>query len=637
MKIGRLEIKQFKCYEDEEILFNEPLSIIRGSNTGGKTSIAQAIQLSFTPQCAGTDPRGAGADDKIKLGADKAIITLGVDTARGPMQIVTTYGPGKKGREQRIIPGNGGPDNKALVEGFEKFLLISRDRLGCIADSRYFITEKPAEQKAILAALVLPTSHQFDPEIVALVEKHFGAFNWASNPVALIDQVYAGAYEARKAAKAGLAAIYLPAAPEQPEYPDQKGIQDGLYDLRKRAAAEAAKIKRGDSSKVGRLEAEIAQHEARATTLAAEIEKLRATLTEIQAARLAGPAIGKHQKIAAGRAKLDELQGKLDANSRKIEEAFTAQEIYRNMLTEGVCERCTQPISAEFVNGKIAAFSKEIDAASEVQKKLTAERKALGDVAGAEQILAAQIELEAEQANKQAQLKDAEARSSMAAGAIKDLQSALTQARAADQKPADTSALDAVNAEIAVWEARLGPAVQYEATIKQIEQATAKRAEQQAKVDDLEKLCDEFGPKGIKAKLIAEHIGNFNATMNDVFAAWGYEARLTMEPYSFDFRSPKSAPYFLPVKEASGMEGLGFAVALQAAVAIYSKIRMVVVDQCDVMEGMQRNRLLGALKSLVDEGKLDQAIVLVADSTRVVKPKDGVAYYFVENGKVERL
>ena len=40
MEIGRIHLKDFKNYEDQEIIFDQPLSIIRGDNRSGKTSLA---------------------------------------------------------------------------------------------------------------------------------------------------------------------------------------------------------------------------------------------------------------------------------------------------------------------------------------------------------------------------------------------------------------------------------------------------------------------------------------------------------------------------------------------------------------------------------------------------------------------
>ena len=229
MRIARVALKDFGPYSDVEVLFDQPLSIVRALNASGKTKLAQAIQLSLAEQSFGTTSDGKGAKDKIRLGAEKAVLTLGLETAKGSLELVTTYaGPN---RNPIIHAGNGGPDSGNLAAGFKKFLDVSKDRLSCCLDSEFFINEKPADQKAILAALVLPTSYTFDAKMVELTNKHLWTLeniptipvqqreripliNWTGNPVAIIDQVYgdnnSGVYGARKTAKSTLAGIYIP-------------------------------------------------------------------------------------------------------------------------------------------------------------------------------------------------------------------------------------------------------------------------------------------------------------------------------------------------------------------------------------------------------------------------------------------
>lgn len=47
MYIARLYIKNFKCFSEFEIEFNEGLNVIIGSNNVGKTTIIKAIEYIF--------------------------------------------------------------------------------------------------------------------------------------------------------------------------------------------------------------------------------------------------------------------------------------------------------------------------------------------------------------------------------------------------------------------------------------------------------------------------------------------------------------------------------------------------------------------------------------------------------------
>ena len=191
-----------------------------------------------------------------------------------------------------------------------------------------------------------------------------------------------------------------------------------------------------------------------------------------------------------------------------------------------------------------------------------------------------------------------------------------------------------MNQEISNWEARLSPALNYEATLKQIERSTKDWEDQKAKVNDLETLCVHFGKDGIKAELIAKHIGVFSETVNGVLSIWGYSAKLEIEPYSFLVTTPKGE---LPLKELSGSEKMMFAVALQTAIAVHSKIRFIVVDKLDTMVHNERSRAFMIVKKLIDNGTLEQAILLLSEKEPKAINQPGVGTYWIEEGRIQRL
>lgn len=673
MKLNKIRLQDFGPYTDTEIVFDQPLSIFKGANGQGKTKLAQAFLLSLSQQCSGTDAAGSGAMDKIRLGADKAFITADFETARGPMQLVTTYGPGKARREQRIIP----PENadlastKALVDGFKLFLSLSKERFNCVLDPEYFINEKQADQKAILAALVLSNPYLFKPTdaqiaeaaqleettnlsekqkqefaelrrrraLTDAVERYLGLIDWRRNPVTVIDEVYGddknGLFNARKQMKIRLAAVHVPSAPEEPKH-DVEKVQLNLTDLRAKHLKESKKLTPAGTSNVGRLEQSIQQQRDKLSEKTTELNFIAEELKTLDSKLISEVTLKKHQKIAALRPKLDELQKSLDAVTRKIDDAKTAQSIFQNMV-DPVCPECTQEITPQFVKSKVREFQAQIDGETEQQNSILQEQKALGDVKASEDVIAIQkvtVDFKVSALRNQKEALDAERRIDET---IKKLEIELEQAKAEAAQPVDTSAMDAVAVEIQQWEKLLAPAVQYESTLKQIEEAQKVKLELTASVVELERLCAEFGKDGLKARLIAESIGAFMHTVNDVLEKWGYKARLSIEPYVFEVMTPKNAPDYLPLKELSGFEKRAFAAALQSAIAIFSKIKIVMIDGADIMIGMQRNRLYGTLKLLLDSKLLDQVIIMVADESMDAPAKEGVGWYRVESGSVTRL
>ena len=636
MQIGSIKMKEFGVCADTEIVFDQPLNVLIGAHAQGKTTVANALRLTLTPRAGKTtDKKGGGAMDNVRLGAKKAEITAGVITAKGPLEIVTTYGPGASRRNQRIIAGAGKDGQPSPAGAFEGFLDRQSEALSCVLDSDYFFNPK-TEQKDILAALILPPSHEFDAEKVALAEKHLGKFVWDKSPFAVIDQVYSAAYSARKDAKAALGAIYIPQQPQRPEY-TAEAVQEKITDCRATVAKEAKKIKGGGTVQIGRIEQSLDQEKEKLATARADYSAALQRRGEIDQAVLDAPNIKKAERTAAGRTLWNQLQGQITELEREIEAQQEAQQIYRELLQgsdHANCPTCTQPITRQFVNGKIAEHQKLIDAAQESRLNLEAEQKGLGDLAEAESVVATHKSLTEKKLQVVKDVADATGRISMFEKSIGDLEASLATAKAQETAPADTTALDAANTELATWEARLSPALTYNATLEEITKATQRQQDQKEKVADLETLCAYFGEKGVKADLIAAGSAAFISTVNGVLAVWGYEAKLSDEADSFSVLTPTG---WLPTKQLSGFEEFMFNVALQCAIAVHSKLKIVVIDEVQTMIDAHRTRLFKAIQAMLNSKMLDEAFVIMADNRETVPVKEGVSYFRMVEGKATKL
>jgi hypothetical protein len=639
MKLSTIHLEDFGPYVDQTVNFDQPLNVIRGDLAQGKTKLSQAIQLSFAKICDGIDGKGSGFRDKIRLGQDKAIITAGLETAQGTIQIRTTYGPGKRGRDSVVIAGEGG-NAVNLAAGFQQYLQRSEERFSCVLDSEYF-TRPGTDQRAILASLVLPTHHDFDAKMKELVEKHLGkVIDWNASPVAVIDKVFgdksSGVYNARTQAKAALGAIYIPQKPVQPQYPAEL-VQQKLLALREKASQEAKKVKRSGTAQTGRIEKDIENKQSDLLLLNNDYSEAIKERGAIDSRLLDGPELAKLKRTRDQRSAYDTLQTAIDAFAREIQGMKDAQEIYEGLRSDAHCPTCHQEITAKFIDGEIAKHKELEQQSAKSQSELMMQQAALGNITEAE------TKLEHHERDVEKKLENVKRITSLSEKitttekAIKVLEASLATAKTAESEPVDTTAIDAVNTEISEWEARLAPAVQYESTVTQIETATKQWQDKKNDVDELETLCEHFGPKGIKATLLQNHIGGFNESVNRVLNWWGYSATLSFEPYSFDVVTPETAPKTLPVKELSGSELFRFLVALQCAISVYSKIKMVLIDKADILIDAHRGKLFAGVKHLLDTGLLEKAFIFVADKRREAPKQEGVGFYLVEKGKVERL
>jgi hypothetical protein len=633
MQIAAIALKNFGICEETELAFDQPLNVLIGGHANGKTTVANGIRLSLTPRAGKTtDRKGGGAMDNVSLGAKKAEITAGVVTAKGPLQIVTTYGPGAARRNQTIKGGEGKDGEKSPAAAFESFLDRQSEALSCVLDSDYFFSPK-TEQKDILAALILPASHEFDAEKVALAEKHLGKFVWSKSPVAVIDQVYSAAYAGRKDAKAALGAIYIPSQPQRPEYAAEI-VQGKITECRANVQKEAKKIKAGGTVQIGRIEQSLEQEKEKLATARTDYAEARKRTGEIDQAVLDAPNLKKAERTAAGRTLWNQLQGQMDQIDREITEQQEAQEIYRDLGKNLRCPTCTQKITKEFVAGEIARLQTTIDEAAATKINLQAEQKGLGDLAKAETVIATHKALTEKKLQNVRDVADATGRIQMFEKSVETLDGSLVTAKAQETAPADTTALDNANTELSAWEARLSPALNYDTILAQIKQAEKRQQDQKEKVDDLETLVAYFGDKGIKADLIAAGSEAFISTVNGALAAWGYEAKLSPEADSFSVLTPTG---WLPTKQLSGFEEFMFQVALQCAIAVHSKLKIVVIDEAQTLVDAHRTRLFKAIQSMLSSKMLDEAFVIMADNRETVPQREGIAYYRMVAGKAVRL
>jgi hypothetical protein len=415
-------------------------------------------------------------------------------------------------------------------------------------------------------------------------------------------------------------------------------VQQKIESCRKLAAAEAKKIKGGGTVQIGRMEQTLEQERAK---LASARKDYTAAMEQVSAAEQAildQPNVKKAERTAAGRKLWEQLQTQIRELDAEIAAQGDAQEVYRELLQDGMseahCPTCTQTITRKFIDGKMAQHLKLQQEAEEAKSGLQAEQNGLGDITGAEQILAKNRDLQEDHETAKRRVAELGRTISQIEQAVDSASIALDEAKAQETAPPDTSALDAANVELSAWEARLSPALNYDATLVQIEQATQRQQDQKAKVADLETLCSYFGDNGIKADLTGQGAANFMGTVNGVLSKWGYEARLSAAADEFSVLTPNG---WLPTKQLSGFELLMFKAALQCAIAVHSKLKIVAIDEVQTMIDDQRKMLFKAVDGMCKDGLLEKAFIIVADNRETVPSRAGVAYFRVQDGKVARL
>src|ERR1700744_47123 len=622
MKIDRIELRDFRCYETAALDFS-PLTIVRGPNHKGKSTIQMAAQLALTGITKGTDGQGRFANRKIRKGAKKAGIDITLNNGNGAQVMKVTYGPNKTGRQVA----------SEHSDGFKRWIENHRDALNCALDSGYFIRQSVERQQAILASLVLPAEYAFPVATMELVERcgfQTSDTFWDLPPMQIIQQAYDCAFAERRLAKSGLAAIRLPALPEKPARTAQE-IHTLLVAARKKVGSLSKKNKGNQRDvDIARLTGEESMVRQSLEEIRFSMESLQERIKEALKESLTVAEIGEYEAIAKNRAKYNGFQEQINVINEKIEEDLQIVALYEALKSKPQCPTCLQGISAEFIAKQILETQHRLRTRREKLGEVGELQQALGNVEQAEAALESEARhqqligrLQQEHGEKGGPLARAQAR-------LNEISAQLKATRETPVVEVDTTELDEATKEVADLEAQLLPATTYEAVERQVKELSARQIEQEKVVADLEAMCAEFGKDGIQAKLIAENIATFEQAINAVLSQWGYAAVISIEPYVFEVNG-------LPLTELSESEEMMFGVALQTAISARAGIGTVIVDRGDVFVGAERTRLFSLLARMLKDGLLKQAIVMVSDENREYTPREGVTYYMIADGKVEKL
>ena len=123
MKVERITLQDFKCFEDMNIRFTKPVNLIFGENASGKTTIAQAIALALTGRVNGQN--GGGCDRRPLVRHDAEEFAVNVSLSQN----------GKPGRLEhyelnQYASAKDSSDPETLFQG----LKTNRETLGALLE-----------------------------------------------------------------------------------------------------------------------------------------------------------------------------------------------------------------------------------------------------------------------------------------------------------------------------------------------------------------------------------------------------------------------------------------------------------------------------------------------------------------------
>jgi len=610
-----LRLENLLSYEETEFKL-EPLTVFRGQNGAGKSTIVSALQALAAGTADCTDDRGAGIRELIRSGAEKASVAAEIEES-GETRKVRIGITEKSGRmpscSKDSDPGYTGRDYLAS-------LALRADVLEILINSKSFFGKGDAKaetrQKELLASIILPAMVEFDKRALDAVESLGLAVRRDLKPFDFIATAYDAAYKERTAVNRAIKDWKEPAKPSEAPAP--------VEDIRK---------KLGDRQE-GRTQAAVKRQGVlgdwqRAMVARAKlVEKLASLEAKLQTDHKrkgdVGPvftkaALANFEKEAKNLEAATALNKAIQIRSAEIEVLGRQLAAIQNMLAgKAECPTCHQAITDEVQGALFEPIQKQFDQKNADQRADFEKRKALGDPAKAQKLIE-----EHKTAQSQNELIDRHI-----AEVEKDI--AEVKKELASELPAqpDTSAIDAeisdLDARIEKGNAALQRAITVESEKKYYDQQIGLKAGWEKTLATLEKLVTYFGPSGVQAKLLDESIGPFEAKMNEILLGWGFAAKLKFDPYEFRVGFTGHDGWY-SLKTISASQRAMFAVAFQVALAKTTGNNFVVVDAADIWLDANRTQLY---KNLMRAG-LDQVIVLQSDTRREIPPASNSAFYML--------
>jgi hypothetical protein len=166
----------------------------------------------------------------------------------------------------------------------------------------------------------------------------------------------------------------------------------------------------------------------------------------------------------------------------------------------------------------------------------------------------------------------------------------------------------------------LGKIRQVESAKEKWESNVREKTSLESRLRFLSKLTDFFGPQGAATEEFCDAIRSLMGRVNHYLAVFGYECRVSFDPYEIRVSSVNTAPFELSLKQLSESEQFRFGTAFQVAMAMATGVRFVVIDRADALDTEKRKMLT----SMLMNSGLDQAIILATgeDAPPSLLPRD---------------
>ncbi len=603
MKIERITLQDFKCFEDLNIRFTKPVNLIFGENASGKTTIAQAIALALTGRVNGQNGSGSDRRPLVRHDAEEFAVSVSLSQNGIPGRLehydLTQY---TSAREST--------DPEALFQG----LKTNRETLGALLETTGFLNLHSDEKKRILFDLLpdlkvdgsniarhLAAWLKARPETLAKhdITPDEDLLGMLGSSVTL-EEAYNQVYEERRIARRELK--IMGDSPRLPRGLTREQLETSLSRKREElsslhvAIGETKGMAEGERRQIERELASIAQELGRLETLLRDADPadLEARLDDLQKQHL---VVTKDiQGLQADYAALQRETGKLLARQEQGEKNRAKAKTFTGhcpVFPEVICK--TKEVTARIT---AATDHAEIDAAIEAQtgktndvvRLLREKEETLNQTNGG--IAAA--------GNDLSRLNEARRKEEALREKRRELEAAL--ATVDDDKAAQAGQL---RERIALLQGQLREETELLATLEKAERIR----NLELRVAKLELLTLAFSPKGIMSGLMQSAASSLTRLASDLMAA------LTGNRYTLEINLAEGFRIFLCDREKgarteaqfiSTSERFRVGIVLQAVLSELAGLRFMVIDGIDVLDQTNRGFFFQFLRQALP--RFDQII-----------------------------
>jgi DNA repair exonuclease SbcCD ATPase subunit len=631
MHLDNLRIQNIRNISDATLgMKGAKLVVIKGKNHEGKTSVAQSISLLFCPSTDGLDPLGRGFAIKIKRDQPKGIITGDITGTTHTVRRTVTLNRTQTGRDPKMVCLD---DEDWIPLPFGKFLQDNQMAIMVALNTDHFLFElNEADQKALLSAQVLPATHTFPPDKITLVNRYLGegAIDFSGDPLRVIEKAYKKLFDERTIANRQVRDYVIP---DPVEKPANAGSLADLEKSLREVRAQEMQLEADQQKQTRRLSeanAKRARLDERIKTVRDDLRGLDEKLNAAVAYILSD---AKHKEMTALSAKsktLATLTEKHRNLTADIEAKGKAIARLNDVLELGkACPTCGQAIDETAIVGIINQEFEDKTKMKRDDDAVWQEMKSLGDIDGATTALFKHDQALQEKARLEGMIAE---KNRLLTSTREELGKLPTAPKGDDEYgPAITEA----RRKIDELQLQIRPMIAAEERVKEIAEKKKALEKLQTKAKDLDDLVKYFDKDGIKATLIAEHIGAFTKQLNIVLAEWGYSCAFNIDPYEFIVTDTMGIAS--PVKELSGSERLMFTMAMQCAVSAACGFKIIVCDRIDTFLPAERANVGNCLWKMLDQKILDQVFLLISDESTNASTMAGTMYFGVEKGNVKQL